>query len=69
MPSCVAMRAGGGVKSVFEMESLTLEGNEALMVVVMEYCDLGSLRKALKRRCFVPNAKWSFQTTYVSVGA
>ena len=35
------------------------------MVVVMEYCDLGSLRKALRRRAFLPSAKWPFQTTYV----
>jgi len=26
----------------------------------------GSLRKALKRKCFRPSAKWPFQTTYVS---
>ena len=39
---------------------------QALMVVVMEFCDLGALRKALKRRAFVPHGKWTFQTTYVS---
>lgn len=58
---------GGGVKSVFELEGLHLTSQEALMVVVMEYCDLGSLRKAITRRAFVPHGKWSFQTTYVSV--
>lgn len=38
-----------------------------VQVVVMEYCDLGALRKALKRRAFVPHGKWTFQTTYVSI--
>lgn len=54
------------MKSVFELEGLHLSSQEALMVVVMEYCDLGALRKALKRRAFVPHGKWTFQTTYVS---
>jgi len=33
--------AGGGVRDVFQLEELQLSGQEALMVVVMEYCDLG----------------------------
>ncbi len=45
----VAWFADHGVKSVFELEDLQLDQVEALMVVVMEFCDLGSLRKALKR--------------------
>lgn len=36
--------AGGGVKDVFLLEELQLAGQEALMVVVMEYCDLGEGR-------------------------
>ncbi len=40
---------------MFELEGLQLGANEALMVVVMEFCDLGALRKALKRRAFVPH--------------
>ncbi|KAI3434599.1 hypothetical protein D9Q98_002667 [Chlorella vulgaris] len=54
----------GGVQDVFLLEELALSGQEALMVVVMEYCDLGSLRKALKRGAFRPSTKWPFQTTY-----
>ncbi|PRW57603.1 serine threonine- kinase drkC [Chlorella sorokiniana] len=54
----------GGVKDVFALEELQLAGQEALMVVVMEYCDLGSLRKALQRKAFRPSTKWPFQTTY-----
>lgn len=29
------------MRDVFQLEELQLEGQEALMVVVMEYCDLG----------------------------
>eukprot|EP00887_Chlorella_sp_A99_P003741 scaffold7.g3741.t1 len=54
----------GGVRSVFKLESLDLRDDEVLMAVVLEYCDLGSLRRAIKRRAFVPGARWSLQTTY-----
>lgn len=46
--------AGGGVRDVFQLEELPLSGQEALMVVVMEFCDLGGCRQggARSAACF-----------------
>ncbi|KAK9808759.1 hypothetical protein WJX72_003116 [[Myrmecia] bisecta] len=51
--------------SVFEMDhDGNLEGARAVMVVVMEYCDLGSLMRAVTKKAFKPHGKWSYHTTY-----
>lgn len=36
------------------------------MAVVMEFCDLGSLMRAIKKKAFKPHGKWTYHTTYVS---
>ena len=38
---------------------------EVLMVVVMEWCDLGSLATAIRKQRFRPHGKWAFKSTYV----
>lgn len=38
---------------------------DVLMLVVMEWCDLGSLAIAIAKRKFQPHGKWGFHTTYV----
>ena len=38
---------------------------EVLMVVVMEWCDLGSLATAIRKQRFRPHGKWTFTSTYV----
>jgi serine/threonine protein kinase len=52
------------VHSVFAQEGLALSSHQALLVVVMEYCDLGSLHRALQRRAFLPSPKWPLHRTY-----
>lgn len=42
-----------------------LAPGDVLMLVVMEWCDLGSLATAVARRKFQPHGKWGFHTTYV----
>jgi len=37
-----------------------------VIVVVMEFCDLGSLMRAVNKKAFKPHGKWSYHTTYVS---
>lgn len=32
----------------------------------MEYCDLGSLFRAIGKKVFRPHGKWTYHTTYVS---
>lgn len=54
----------GGVRSIFALEGLLLNPAQALVVVVMEYCDLGSLSRAIKRKTFKGSTKWSWQTSY-----
>ncbi|KAL4513378.1 hypothetical protein Ndes2437B_g00589 [Nannochloris sp. 'desiccata'] len=54
----------GGVQSIFNLESLQLTETEALLVVVMEHCDLGSLQRALQRKAFLPSAKWPQHATF-----
>ena len=42
-----------------------LAAGDVLMLVVMEWCDLGSLASAIAKRKFQPHGKWAFRTTYV----
>lgn len=49
---------------MFALEALHLRPDEALLVVVMEHCDLGSLQRALRRRAFLPSEKWPFRATF-----
>ncbi len=42
-----------------------LAPTEVLMVVVMEWCDLGSLATAIRKQRFRPHGKWTFTSTYV----
>ena len=41
-----------------------LQEAQAVMVVVMEFCDLQSLHRAITKKAFKPHGKWSKQTTY-----
>ena len=43
----------------------SLAPSEVLMVVVMEWCDMGSLASAIRKQRFRPHGKWPFKTTYV----
>lgn len=43
-----------------------LQGQDTVIVVVMEFCDLGSLLRAVHKKAFKPHGKWSYHTTYVS---
>ena len=43
-----------------------MQDSQAFMVVIMEYCDLGSLLRAIGKKAFRPHGKWSYATTYVS---
>ena len=56
--------ADGGVQSIFSLEGLQLSSTEALLVVVMEHCDLGSLQRAIHRRAFLPSPKWPKHVTF-----
>ncbi len=52
------------MQSIFNLESLQLTESEALLVVVMEHCDLGSLQRAIQRKAFLPSAKWPQHATF-----
>ena len=41
--------------------------NEAVMVVVMEFCDLWSLQRAISKKAFKPHGKFTDQATYVRI--
>ena len=43
-----------------------MQGPGAMMVVVMEFCDLQSLHRAITKKVFKPHGKFSKQATYVS---
>ncbi len=43
-----------------------MQGQDTVIVVVMEFCDLGSLLRAVNKKAFKPHSKWSYHTTYVS---
>lgn len=36
-----------------------------MIVVVMEYCDMDTLLRAIKKKAFQPHGKWKQRTTYV----
>ena len=60
----VADGAGRGCPlEVREVRSLAR--SEVLMVVVMEWCDLGSLAASIRKQRFRPHGKWPFKSTYV----
>ncbi|KAG7674796.1 hypothetical protein KSW81_006216 [Nannochloris sp. 'desiccata'] len=63
-PTTLGLDPHGGVQSIFNLESLQLTETEALLVVVMEHCDLGSLQRALQRKAFLPSAKWPQHATF-----
>lgn len=42
-----------------------LQGQDTVIVVVMEFCDLGSLQRAVNKKAFKPHGKWTYHTTYV----
>lgn len=46
---------------------LCWQGHDTVIVVVMEFCDLGSLLRAVNKKAFKPHGKWSYHTTYVSL--
>ena len=35
-------------------------------MVVMEFCDMDTLLRAIQKKAFQPHGKWSAHTTYVS---
>ena len=43
-----------------------LQGGKAVIVVVMEFCDMDTLLRAIQKKAFQPHGKWSAHTTYVS---
>ncbi|DBB00185.1 TPA: hypothetical protein ACH3X1_014017 [Trebouxia sp. C0004] len=50
--------------NVFDMDDNDLKGQDTVIVVVMEFCDLGSLMRAVNKKAFKPHGKWSYHTTY-----
>jgi serine/threonine protein kinase len=52
------------VQSIFKLEGMRLEPTEALLVVVMEHCDQGSLDRAIRRRVYLPSPKWPLAATF-----
>ena len=55
----------GRVQPLEAREARGLGGTEVLLLLVMEWCDLGSLAAAIRARKFQPHGKWGFTTTYV----
>ncbi|KAL3138446.1 hypothetical protein ABBQ32_006236 [Trebouxia sp. C0010 RCD-2024] len=51
--------------TVFDMDDNDLKGQDTVIVVVMEFCDLGSLQRAVNKKAFKPHGKWTYHTTYV----
>ena len=63
----VSFRLAGlqaSARSVFELEDLGPE--DAVLAVLMEHCDLGSLARALHRRVYLPSERWPAHTTQVA---
>lgn len=58
------LTADGGIESVVSLENLRLQDGDAVLAVVMEYCDIGSLHRALRRGAFLPSIKWPFRATF-----
>ena len=46
---------------------ISMMENEAMMVVVMEFCDLWSLQRAISKKAFKPHGKFTDQATYVGL--
>ncbi|KAL3143112.1 hypothetical protein ABBQ38_003385 [Trebouxia sp. C0009 RCD-2024] len=46
------------------MTNILARGQDTVIVVVMEFCDLGSLLRAVNKKAFKPHGKWSYHTTY-----
>ena len=42
------------------------QGGKAVVVVIMEFCDMGTLLRAITKQAFKPHGKWKLHTTYVS---
>ena len=52
--------------SIFLQGFADMMEHEAMMVVVMEFCDLWSLQRAISKKAFKPHGKFTDQATYVS---
>lgn len=48
---------------------LPLQGGKAVVVVIMEFCDMGTLLRAITKQAFKPHGKWKLHTTYVRSAA
>ncbi len=67
LPSCVCRSPGLSlVASLSDAPKPALQGHESVIVVVMEFCDLGSVLRAVTKKAFRPHGKWTYHTTYVS---
>ena len=44
---------------------LPVQGGKAVVVVIMEFCDMGTLLRAITKQAFKPHGKWKLHTTYV----
>ncbi|KFM25241.1 putative serine/threonine-protein kinase drkC [Auxenochlorella protothecoides] len=49
---------------IFELEGWELGPHDAVLAVVMEFCDVGSLGRALSKGAYLPSAKWSADVTH-----
>ena len=61
VPRSVSVIASGA-----DASAPALQGHESVIVVVMEFCDLGSVLRAVTKKAFRPHGKWTYHTTYVS---
>lgn len=52
-------------RTVLDLEGWQLGHAEAVMAVVMEHCDVGSLAKAIRKQAFRPHGRWTYHMTYV----
>eukprot|EP00884_Botryococcus_braunii_P009555 jgi/Botrbrau1/18600/Bobra.0367s0041.2 len=50
--------------SVLKVISSPEEATTAVVLVVMEFCDVGSLHRAIQKKSFKPHGPWGFQLTY-----
>ena len=57
---------GSASDSVCASQNVALQGGKAVIVVVMEFCDMDTLLRAIQKKAFQPHGKWSAHTTYVS---
>ncbi|KAK9812523.1 hypothetical protein WJX73_005727 [Symbiochloris irregularis] len=47
-----------------EAADSSFEGGKAVVVVIMEFCDMGTLLRAIAKQAFKPHGKWKLHTTY-----